>query len=59
MSGTRQYRDPDPATVKLTFNLPTDVDRQLRALAALRRVGVGPMIREWLIEKLKETEDAA
>lgn len=58
MSGTRQYLDPEPTTVKVTVGLPVDLDRQLRALAARQGMGVGPMIREWMIEKLLEVRNA-
>jgi len=40
-------------TVKITLMVPVDVDRQLRVLAARRGIGVGPVIREWIVEKLR------
>jgi hypothetical protein len=62
MSGTRRFNDPAAATVKLTVAIPVDLDRQLRALAARQGIGVSPMIREWVLEKLRaapETEPAS
>lgn len=59
MPGFRKYNDPDEKTVKLTLLVPVDLDRQLRTLSAGRGIGVGPMIREWLIEKVLEARDVA
>lgn len=56
MPGTRQFRDPDETTVKLTLAVPKDLDRQLRALAARQGIGVGPLVRGW-IEKELMTEN--
>jgi hypothetical protein len=56
MAGTRKFKDPAETDVKLTLLLPPDVDRQLRALAARRGDRVGPIVREWIIEGLREAE---
>jgi hypothetical protein len=56
MAGVRKIREIAEDTVKLTILVPKDVDRRLRALAASRRGGVGPIVREWIMEKLREAE---
>jgi predicted DNA-binding protein len=55
MSGTRKFNDPTETNAKITLLLPADLDQQLRALAARRGSPVGPMVREWITEKLAET----
>lgn len=52
MSGTRQYKSPEPTTVKLSLAVPVDLDRQLRARAVRERIPVAAMVREWITEKL-------
>jgi len=42
------------ADTRVAVLLPKGVDRQLRALAARRNSAVAPIIREWIIEKLRE-----
>jgi hypothetical protein len=43
------------ADTRVAVLLPKEVGRQLRALAARRNSAVAPIIREWIIEKLRET----
>jgi hypothetical protein len=56
MPGTRKYNPVDEDTTKVTIIVPKDIDRQLRMLAARQGSPVGPMIREWIAEKLKAAE---
>lgn len=58
MSGIRRFNDPDDWTTrKITVLVSSELDQQLRVLAARLGVGVGPMIREWLMEKLQENNE--
>jgi plasmid stability protein len=52
MAGTRKYNPVDEDTAKLTIIVPKDIDRQLRVVAARHGSGVGPLVREWIVEKL-------
>ena len=56
MAGTRRFNAPDETAVKLTLLVPVDLDRQLRALVARQGMGVGPLVRQWIAEKLREVE---
>jgi hypothetical protein len=58
MAGTRKYSRPIDEDVKFTMLLPPDLDRQLRMLAARRGQPVGPIVREWITEKLREAGKA-
>jgi len=42
------------ADSRVAVLLPKEVGRQLRALAARQNSAVAPIIREWIIEKLRE-----
>jgi hypothetical protein len=59
MSGTRKFNDPAETDVKIAILVPRDFDRQLRALAARRGDRVGPIIRGWIIKKLREVESGS
>ena len=59
MAASHRFNDPAETTMKLTVIVPTDLDRQLRALAFRQGIGVGPMIRGWLIAKLAGAERVA
>jgi len=41
---------------RISILLPKQIDRQLRALAASRGSAVSPIIREWIVEKLREVD---
>jgi hypothetical protein len=58
MSGTRKFNSVDEDTTKVTIVVSRDLDRQLRVLAASRGQPVGPMVRAWIAEKLKQAERA-
>jgi hypothetical protein len=48
------YRNSDDKKARLTIILPVEVDEQLRRLAAQRGTAVNPIVRDWIIEKLRE-----
>ena len=56
MTGTRKYNPVDEDTTKVTIIVPKGIDRQLRILAARRGQPVGPIVREWIVEKLQKAE---
>jgi predicted DNA-binding protein len=52
-------RKPRPGSIavsdaRIAILLPTEVDRQLRALSARRGTSVSKIVREWITEKLRE-----
>jgi hypothetical protein len=55
-AGARKYQSSAQCTVKLVTLVSEDMDRQVRALAAKRGVGVATLVREWIIEKLREID---
>jgi hypothetical protein len=44
------------ADTRVAVVLPQEIGRQLRALAARRNSAVAPIIRDWIIEKLREAD---
>ncbi|HWB48366.1 MAG TPA: hypothetical protein VG651_04590 [Stellaceae bacterium] len=56
MAGKRKVTETGVrvADTRVAVVLPKDIGRQLRALAVQRNSAVAPIIREWIIEKLRE-----
>jgi hypothetical protein len=52
----RRLRDHSPRRYEARVLIPKDLDRQLLALAARLGSPVGPMVGEWIAEKLDEAE---
>ncbi len=59
LADLRKYNDPTEAFAKLTLLLTIGIDRQLRALSAQLGVGVGPLIREWIVKELQGSRGPA
>jgi hypothetical protein len=56
MSGTRKFNDPTETTAKITILIAPALDRQLRELAVRRGQPVGGVVREWIVQGLREAE---
>ena len=54
MAGTRKIAVPTEPAARHTIILPVEIDERLRRYAAERGSQVAPIVREWIIEKLRE-----